>query len=442
MVKTFQNLKGTYDYLPEEQILREHIISVLKDIFKKYGFAPVETPIICEYNLLASKYSEGADILNEMYKLSDQGKRSLGLRYDLTITFSKLICMNPFMQMPFKRYEIGKVFRDGPVKLGRNREFTQCDIDVVGTSSLIAEAEYMTMANEAYKSLGLDIEILYNNRKFLNGVIIAVLGEIDENLLRHTIMLLDKLAKMSCEDLIYEFEKIGISKKKAMEIRSILLLPFDELCEKLKSYENNQLIETGLNELRELQWLLEGTDAFESMTLAPYLARGIDVYTGTVWEVCLRSRKVKDVDFPLSIGGGGRYDKIITTFIDDGNEYPAVGMSFGLDVIYEILKIQNSEVKQSIVDLFIIPIGAVRESFLLATKLRELGIKTEIEKKNQKVKKSMEFANKANIPFVIVLGENELKEKKLDIKYLRNGNVKSFAVDAYVDIKDYIKSLL
>lgn len=127
----FKNLKGSYDYLPQKQILREEIKNILSSIFQKYGFSPVETPILCYYDLLSSKYSEGADILNETYKLTDQGERSLGLRYDLTITFSKLISSNPNLRLPFKRYEIGKVFRDGPVKLGRNREFTQCDVDMV-----------------------------------------------------------------------------------------------------------------------------------------------------------------------------------------------------------------------------------------------------------------------------------------------------------------------
>ena len=139
MSKKFENLKGTYDYLPDKQIIRENIKEMLQSEFVKYGFAPIETPILCKFDLLASKYSEGADILNETYKLSDQGSRKLGLRYDLIITFSKLISSNANVVLPFKRYEIGKVFRDGPVKIGRNREFTQCDVDVVGEKSILAD---------------------------------------------------------------------------------------------------------------------------------------------------------------------------------------------------------------------------------------------------------------------------------------------------------------
>lgn len=431
MSKEFQNLKGTYDYLPERQILRENIKSTLQSIFIKYGFAPVETPILCGYDLLASKYSEGADILNETYKLTDQGKRSLGLRYDLTITFSKLISFNPSMTMPFKRYEIGKVFRDGPVKLGRNREFTQCDIDCVGTSSLLAEAEYMTMTEEAYRQLGLDIEILYNNRKLLNGLITAVFGEVDETVLRQSIMLIDKFAKLTKKELVYEFSKIGISEEKVDEISAVLALPFDELCQKITEYPHNQMIEDGIKEIKELQGYLQGTKAFERMTLAAYLARGIDVYTGTVWEVVLRERKVGDVDFGLSIGGGGRYDKIITAFIDDGKEYPAVGMSFGLDVIYEIMKIQSQGAKTSVVDLFVIPMGTVEQSFRYATELRNRGVKVELEKKNQKVGKSMGYADKMNIPFAVVLGENEIESGEMRIKNLQTGEQTSFKMDDY-----------
>ena len=213
MGRQFENLKGTFDYLPEKQIIRESIKSVLQSIFVKYGFSPIETPILCKYDLLASKYSEGADILNEMYTLEDQGKRKLGLRYDLTITFSKLISSNRDIVFPFKRYEIGKVFRDGPVKVGRNREFTQCDVDSVGVKSVLAEAEYMVMTQEAYEKMGLDIEIEFNNRKLLTGIIRSVFGDVCEDVLRRSIMLIDKFAKLSDEELFEEFSLIDIERE-------------------------------------------------------------------------------------------------------------------------------------------------------------------------------------------------------------------------------------
>lgn len=437
MGRSFENLKGTYDYLPEEQIVREKIKDTLKPIFEKYGFAPIETPIICMYDLLASKYAEGADILNEMYKLSDQGKRNLGLRYDLTITFSKLVSSNHNITMPFKRYEIGKVYRDGPVKLGRNREFTQCDVDVVGVKSMMAEAEYMMMTAEAYEKLGLDIEIEFNNRKLLSGIIKLVLGDISEEKRRKCIMLIDKFAKLTRKELVEEFLKIDVLETDFDKMREYFSLDYPTLTEKLRSVESESIKE-GLAEIEELYGYLEGTNALKYMKFAPYLARGIDIYTGTVWEVFLKDRKIAGQDFTSSIGGGGRYDKIITSFVDDGNEYPAVGMSFGLDVIYEVLMLKNKDQKLSTIDLFIIPFGTEKESFRLASSLRNLGLKVEIEKASKKLKKSMMYANKINVPYVIVLGEDEIASGKLQLKNMETGENIEFAINDIEKMKETI----
>lgn len=437
MGKNFENLKGTYDYLPEKQIIREKIKQILQATFVKYGFAPIETPIICKYELLASKYSEGADILNEMYTLSDQGRRKLGLRYDLTITFSKLISSNPDITLPFKRYEIGRVFRDGPVKIGRNREFTQCDVDVVGVKSMMAEAEYMMMTNEAYKKMGLDIEIEFNNRKLLTGIICYVLGELSDENLRRCIMLIDKFAKLTREELVEEFEKIQIESNKFDELIKYFSLNYSELKRALANVDN-EMIREGLSEIDELYRYLEGTETISCMKFAPYLARGIDIYTGTVWEIFLKNRKIADQDFNVSIGGGGRFDKIITTFIDDGTEYPAVGMSFGLDVIYEILALKSAGKKTATVDLFVIPFGTEVSSFKFVSKLRELGVRVEVDKNVRKLKKSLTYANKMNIPFVIILGEDEFKNGIIRVKKMENGENKEFNIDDFESIKDYI----
>jgi len=437
MSKNFENVKGTYDYLPEKQIIREEIKAILQPIFVKYGFAPIETPIICMYDLLASKYAEGADILNEMYKLSDQGKRKLGLRYDLTITFSKLVSSNPNITLPFKRYEIGRVYRDGPVKLGRNREFTQCDVDVVGVKSVMAEAEYMMMTTEAYNKLGLDIEIEFNNRKLLSGIIKSVLGEISDDKLRKCIMLIDKFAKLTRDELVDEFEKIEISSENFNEMMGYFSLDYLGLKAKLAN-SDNELINQGLAEIEELYKYLDGTEALKRMKFAPYLARGIDVYTGMVWEVFLKDRKIAGQDFNLSIGGGGRFDKIITTFVDDGTEYPAVGMSFGLDVIYEILVLKNAGKPTSTVDVFVIPFGTEFESFKFASKLRDNGLRVEVDKNVKKLKKSMAYANKMNIPFVIILGEDELKNGNIQVKNMDTGISTEFPINEFEQIKDFI----
>ncbi len=426
MGRTFENLKGTYDYLPEKQSIREHIKSTLQGVFQKYGFAPIETPILCSYDLLASKYSEGADILKEMYTLSDQGKRHLGLRYDLTITFAKLISSNRDITMPFKRYEIGRVYRDGPIKLGRNREFTQCDVDMVGVSSLLAEADYMLLTDEAYRGLGLDITIEYNSRKLLSGLIACVLGPLPQDTVRSVIMLVDKFAKLSREELCREFAKLNISEEKVDELTGLLSSSYAQLEEKLKAYPENPQVQEGLADIRELNGYLEGTSAAQVMHFAPYLARGIDIYTGMVWEIFMKDHKAGQEPFPVSIGGGGRYDNIITSFIDDGKPYPAVGMSFGLDVIYEALQLKNAGKTQPTLDVFIIPMDTPCQSLRLATSLRQEGLRVDVEKVAQKFKKSMNYANKIHVPYLIVLGENEVASGTIQVKNMETGESTSF----------------
>ena len=437
MNANYENVKGTYDYLPEKQMLRERIKNVLQKVFVKYGFSPVETPILCRYELLASKYSEGADILNEMYKLSDQGKRQLGLRYDLTITFSKLISSNQEITLPFKRYEIGKVFRDGPVKTGRNREFTQCDVDVVGIKSVMAEAEYMLMTAEAYKNLGLDIEIEFNNRKLLTGIISYVFGNVSDEIMRKIIMIIDKFAKITEEELYETFKELGFTRESVDKLKALLKCDYVTLKDML-SVSDDKSIKEGISEINELYEYVVNTEAEKCMKFAPYLARGIDIYTGTVWEVFLKNRKINEHDFNMSIGGGGRYDRIITTFINNGKEYPAVGMSFGLDVIYEIIKLKDGKISKSVVDLFVIPMGTEKQSFTFTSNLRKLGVKTEIEKRAQKLKKSMSYANKICIPYVVIIGEDEIKKQSVKVKNMETGLSQEFSIDDYDGIKKFI----
>jgi histidyl-tRNA synthetase len=203
------NLKGTSDFLPSEQILRNKILETLRNSFEKYGYLPLETPILNYYDLLAYKYDSDAEILSEIYKLKDQGDRNLGLRYDLTVPFCKVIGLNKDLRMPFRRYEIGKVFRNGPVKLGRTREFYQCDIDVVGIDNRLIEAEQILMAINTYKDLGIDIFVKYNNRKLMTGLIQEV--GILESKVASVIGVIDKMEKITKDELIIELEKLDIT---------------------------------------------------------------------------------------------------------------------------------------------------------------------------------------------------------------------------------------
>lgn len=425
-----KNIKGTFDSLPNEQIVKNEIISKLKNNFEAYGYLPLETSILCNYDLLASKYAGGAEILKEVYTLKDQGNRDIGLRYDLTVPFSKVIAanVNKEVSLPFRRYEIGKVFRDGPVKLGRNREFYQCDVDLCGISGIYPEIEMLLMASKCYKDLGIDIEIEWNNRKFLSGLIKEC--NIEEEYISRVILSVDKLAKIGEDGVIKELEELNINRDKLDKLFSYFKLDIDTLIDNFKD-SDNEILKEGISEIEELQTYINKFNLNECV-FTPYLARGLEIYTGTIWEVFDKQKRITS-----SIGAGGRYDKIITNFIDDGNVYPAVGMTFGLVPIYEIISLSNNN--KSMYELYIIPMDTKYESLLLAKKLRDNNIKVIIEMNNKKVKKAFEWANKNNIPFVTVIGENEINTGNIKIKDMNNSKEIEININNIEEIINLIK---
>ncbi len=401
-----RNVKGCADYSPREQYIRNYISDTLKRVFEKYGFKPLQTPILCYYDLLALKYDEENDILKEVYKVTDQGNRNLALRYDLTVPFAKYIAINQNTKLPFKRYEIGEVFRNGPVKLGRDREFIQCDVDSVGIEGQLVEAEFIALYVEAYKELGIDIIIKYNNRKFLSGIIIE--AGIPEELITETITIIDKFEKLSKQELEKEFQKIGLNSKQMEKLFIYLNMDANQL---INIEDKNEVLSDGIDELNTLKKYIEKLDLLNYVQFSPSLARGQEYYTGTVFEVY-----VKDGSITSSIGGGGRYDKMITDFIKNGTTYPAVGVSFGLNVIYEILKNREEFAEKALTDIYIIPMGTEIECLKIAQVLRNGGYKVEVEMKNRKMKKALEYANTEHIPYVFILGEDELANNSIALK--------------------------
>ena len=415
-----RNLKGTEDFLFKDQVVRNKIIDTLKQNFEKYGYMPIETPILNYYDLLALKYEEGDEILNEIYRLSDQGNRDIGLRYDLTVPFCKVVGMQKELRLPFRRYEIGKVFRNGPVKLGRTREFYQCDVDVVGIDGRLIETEQIVMAIEIFKCLGIDINVLYNNRKFMNGLLIEA-GI--SNPTFGVIGILDKLDKVDRKTIYKMFNDEGIDNSIVDNIFNIFGKSLDEYNALYKD-SSNELLKNGLNELNDVTDSLKKLNYLDNITFDSYLSRGLEIYTGIVFEFRDKLKRLTG-----SLGAGGRYDKIITNFINDGNVYPAVGLSFGLEPIYVILK---NEEKLSLVDYYIIPMNTEIECLELASKMRNKGKRVLIEMNNRKIKKSFDYANKENIPYVIVIGENEIKENKITIKNMNEGSQEMIDIDEFL----------
>ena len=407
-----KNVKGCNDYGGEDEIIRNYISNTLRKTFEKYSYKPLSTSILCYYDLLALKYNEENDILKEIYKVSDQADRKLALRYDLTVPFAKYIALNQNISLPYKRYEIGKVYRDGPVKQGRTREFIQCDVDCVGIEGQMIEAELIALYVDGFKSLGIDITIKYNNRKIMAGIIEE--SKIPEDKIVDTITIIDKFEKLTRQEIIQEFLNIGLKNEQIDSLIKYLNMDFIQIKKEFSNIQNTELI-NGIKEISELNEYIKEMDLSEYVQFSATLARGQEYYTGTIFEVYQKNGEIKS-----SIGGGGRYDNMIGNFIGNGREYPAVGISFGLDVIFEILK-SNTELSKNNTELYIIPMQNKVQALKIANILRKQNINVDIEMNETKLRKSMEYANKEKIPYVVIFGEDELKQGKVLLKDMENG---------------------
>lgn len=407
------NVKGTFDYMPEDMAIRNRITDVLRKNFEKYGYLPIETPMLNYYDLLSYKYGEDAEILSEIYHLTDQGERDLGLRYDLTVPFCKVVGLSKGLTMPFRRYEIGRVFRNGPVKAGRTREFYQCDVDVVGIDNRYIEAEQILMAINTYRELGIEIYVRYNNRKLMSGIILA--SGVDSDNIDKVIGVIDKLEKVSKEELYDMLREIGLKDEvidKLFELFSMDYSQYESINFADDIKEAKKLFDEGLSEIKELNGYLLELGIIDDCKFTPTLARGLSIYTGVVFEFYDKLKRIN-----CAIGAGGRYDKIITNFMDNGEEYPAVGLSFGLEPIFVILK--ENEKKVRLIDIYMVPFGEEKErveTLKLASKFRSMGYRVLIEMKKKKIGKCFEYADRENIHYVMIIGSDEVNSQVFKIK--------------------------
>ncbi|NOZ80600.1 MAG: histidine--tRNA ligase, partial [DPANN group archaeon] len=372
-----QNARGVRDIPPPLKIRRQAIIDVLRGVFESYGFNPLETPIIERFDILSAKYGGGEEILKETFKLTDQGKRELGLRFDLTVPLSRFVGMNPNLKMPFKRYQIGRVFRDGPIKLGRYREFWQCDVDIIGCKGMEAEAELLTIATDVFLKLSMPAVIKVNNRKLLNGILTD--AGMTEN---HdaAILSLDKLAKIGKDGVAKELSGKGFSEETIQKILGYFEQDLSWFAKNISDDEGKE----GVAELQALFKLLGRNDA---VVFDPSLSRGLSYYTGTVFEAFLKDAKITS-----AVAGGGRYDRMISDYLDAKKAYPAVGISFGLEVITDSAEADNA--KKTVSQLFIIPVGKdfYDASLKVAKELRRQGINVEIDLMRRGLMKNLNYA--------------------------------------------------
>jgi len=413
--------KGTRDFMPEEQIVRNDIVDTLKNVFEAYGFGPLETPAIEKLEVLSSKFAGGEEILKETFKLKDQGGRKLGLRYDLTVSLARVIGMNPQLKMPFKRYEIGNVWRDGPMGLARYRQFLQCDVDIIGCNTMLADAELIALTDKAFNELGLDAVIKVNNRKVLNDILDYL--KIKKDKCDDVILSIDKLEKFGIDAVKKELKAKKINKKVIDELLKIINTKGtnNDKINKLKKIIKNS---EGLKEIEELLGYLKILNIDVDFDVS--LARGLSYYTGPIFEVILKDSKVKS-----SVAGGGRYDNMIGSLLGKGN-YPATGISFGLDRIYDAVVEKKKEKAKTVTKVFIIPIGMLKESLKIAQKLRGENINVDIDLMGRGISKNLNYANSMGIPFVMFVGEDEVKQGKVKLKGMVSGKEKLVTVEEVI----------
>lgn len=446
MAQTPSIPKGTRDYSPEIMVKRNYIFDHIKSVFKLYGYMPLETPAMENLSTLMGKYGEEGDkllfkILNSGDFLSDipeselSEKNSLkltnkiaekGLRYDLTVPFARFVVQHQSeITFPFKRYQLQPVWRADRPQKGRYREFYQCDVDVVGSDSLLNEVELIQIVDEVYRRLKLRVRLLINNRKILSGIA-ETIGFPDK--LTDITVAIDKMDKIGIENVNAELRERGLTEDAISKLQPILYLGGSnkEKLEQLRTIlQASPVGLKGIEELSQIFDYLSGLPIQTEIKLDLTLARGLSYYTGTIFEV-----KALDAEMG-SITGGGRYDDL--TGIFGLKNISGVGISFGADRIFDVMSQLNlfPEESNTTTRILFVNFGSDEERFCLPLlhKLRNEGINAEIYPEAAKMKKQMTYADKKKIPFVALIGENEMKEGIVGLKNMITGEQTNIKIE-------------
>lgn len=438
MAQTPSIPKGTRDYSPEIMVKRNYIFDTIKSVFKLYGYMPLETPAMENLSTLMGKYGEEGDKL--LFKILNSGdfignipdnelleKNSIkltgkisekGLRYDLTVPFARFVVQHQNeLTFPFKRYQIQPVWRADRPQKGRYREFYQCDVDVVGSDSLLHEVELIQMVDEVYRRLKIKVRLLINNRKILAGIA-ETIGYSDQ--LTDITVAIDKMDKIGLDNVNAELRDKGITEEAITKLQPILNLQGNnaEKLEKLREVLKESTI--GLKGIEELETVFDYLKDLEITTeikLDLTLARGLSYYTGAIFEV-----KALDAEMG-SITGGGRYDDL--TGIFGLKNMSGVGISFGADRIFDVMSQLDLFPKDNTTttQILFVNFGSREEKYCLPLlkQLRALGINAEIYPEASKMKKQMAYADRKGIPFVALVGENEMQESIVSLKNMATG---------------------
>ncbi len=438
--------KGTRDFSPEVMVKRNYIFNSIKKVFQKYGYLPIETPAMENLSTLMGKYGEEGDkllfkILNsgDFLKkaddnlLAEKSSNKLvskisekGLRYDLTVPFARFVVQHQNdIVFPFKRYQIQPVWRADRPQKGRYREFYQCDVDVVGSNSLLNEVELIQIVDEVFKALKINVVIKLNNRKVLAGIAEKI-GALDK--IVDITVAIDKLDKIGLENVNKELTEKGLSSEAIDTLQPIILLEGDNAVKLKKLKDVLKDSETGMTGVSELEQVFEMVNMLNidlEVELDLTLARGLNYYTGAIFEV-----KAKDVQIG-SITGGGRYDDL--TGIFGLKDVSGVGISFGADRIYDVmnqLEIFPKHTDASVQVLFV-NFGDKEQlhCLRLLSEIRKAGINAELYPDSVKMKKQMTYANKKQVPFVAMVGETEMIEGVVTLKNMNSGEQEKVTVD-------------
>ena len=433
--------KGTRDFGPSEMAGRDYIFDTVRSVFRKYGYFPIETPAMENLSTLLGKYGEEGDrllfkILNsgDAFKdirqlpsaeLSEAGSNALalrvcekGLRYDLTVPFARFVVQHRNeLTFPFKRYQIQPVWRADRPQKGRYREFYQCDVDVIGSRSLLNELELVQITDEVFRTLGIRVRIQINNRKVLAGLA-EVSGQPDK--LTDITVAIDKIEKTGIDAVKAELAERGVLPESIARIEPVLSLSgtnSSKIAEMRKLLAGSAIGQIGLDELEELFGLITSADIATEVEFSLSLARGLNYYTGAIFEV-------KALDFAIgSICGGGRYDDLTGIFgLPDTS---GVGISFGADRIYDVLTGLDKFPKEAVrgTEYLFANMGGSSLEYILsaAAKFRAAGHAAEIYPEPVKLRKQFEYADKKGIKYVILAGDDEIACQELSIKDIQNG---------------------
>ena len=430
--------KGTRDFSPVEMAKRNYIFNTIREVFHLFGYQQIETPSMENLSTLMGKYGDEGDKL--LFKIQNSGDYfsgltdeellsrnaaklaskfcEKGLRYDLTVPFARYVVMHrDEISFPFKRYQIQPVWRADRPQKGRYREFYQCDADVVGSNSLLNEVELVQMIDRVYGKFGIRVSIKINNRKILTGIA-EIIGEADK--IVDITVAIDKLDKIGLDNVNAELASKGIPQEAIEKLQPIIMLSGsnEEKLETLKSVLSAS--ETGLKGVEESEFILKTVATLgvkSEVELDLTLARGLNYYTGAIFEV-----KALDVQIG-SISGGGRYDNLTGVFGMSGMS--GVGISFGADRIYDVLNQLDLYPKEAVnaTQLLFVNFGEKEAAYCLPvlSAARAAGIRAEIYPDSATMKKLMSYANDKNIPFVAIVGENEMNEGKLTLKNMTTG---------------------